>query len=502
MARQQLNTDIKERISYAARKHSISRSSPCEGSSPPAEQFAQLAFTLTHVDRAWRHVALKHAWHTVHLTTPALDPLIPSLLHAHGARHTRRLIVKVHFKSILSHYRRYTQTHEESECQPFGSLGEWRALRVLEVEYMHKCAFPGLAAYLEPRMQGVSRLVVRGRVPVDMRRAVVFLQADGLRCVEIEGQPAVDDSLSTVSSHGDALLARRLGASITSLRLSTLVDIRIVRAILGNTSDARMQLCELKLHAFGPAQLTAIELSRAARDIHVSKPRVWHSLHTLSLHISLASDDDIPAVSLDADEFPQLVRLCIRPAEPEYMQDDLVRGRMAYAQTFAKPWRALEHVRLGWAGAADIRDVGGAVAGLLSLRVDILGGPIGGSAVCSLLADLPLLQSLVLGGRSGADGAVAECRARNIRAAETGDGYAGLAQPSADSLALRVLHVDSVLGDAQVVQIAALCPRLREISYVASSDKETDNVSGRCGWGANMPSLSAALGGWTSAIPW
>ncbi|KAJ2780348.1 hypothetical protein GGI15_003570 [Coemansia interrupta] len=474
MTQRQLNIDIKESISYAARKYSISRSISGE-ENPPEEQFAQLAFTLTHVDRAWRHVGLKHAWHTVYLTTPALDPLISSILHDHGALHTRRLVVKVYFKSILSHFRRYKQTHEESECQPFGNLGAWRALRELEIEYMHKCAFPGLAAYLEPRIKGLRRLVVRGRVPVDMRRAVVFLQAEGLTHVAVEGEPTADDSLSTVSSPNDALLAGQLGASITSLHLTTLVDIRIVRAILGSTSDARIRLRNLALHGFGPLQLATIELSRAFRDIHVSKPWVWLSLRTLVLNVSLPPDVP-PIVSLDSAEFPCLTQLHICPAHSRRSQDGVACKKVAYAQTFAKPWRALEHVRLGYAGGSDIRDVGRAVGRLASLRVDMLGGPVSGSVFCQILPDMPLLQSLVLGSRSDAGVVVAKRSARNIRTTANGDGYTDLTQSSGNRLALRKLHVDTVLSDAQVTWLAARCPRLREISYVASSDKDTDNL--------------------------
>ncbi|KAJ2398087.1 hypothetical protein GGI05_000303 [Coemansia sp. RSA 2603] len=482
MVQQQLNIDIKERISYVARKHSIARSSIATGHTT-AQQFTQLSFTLTHVDRAWRHAGLKHAWHTVYLTTPTLDPLIPTLLLMHGAHHTRRLVVKVHFKSILSHYRRHKQVPKE--CEPFSSLKSWRALRELEIEYMHFCAFPGLPAYLQPRLQGVSRLTVRGRVPGDMRRAVMFLRAPGLQHVGVEGEP--DGSL-VAETIGNTLLVRRLGASITSLRLTTLIDIGIVRAILGNTSPTRTQLRKLALHGFTPAQLTTIELTRAARNTPESPGRVWHNLHTLVLAVNLGTDD--PAITLDASEFPHLFYLYIHRAQPYCPQKSV-----AYAQMFAKPWRALAHVHLVWASAEDICLVGHAVTGLCSLHVEITNSPLAGSAVCRMLTGLPLLQWLVLGSRSAADVADAELRARNIRMLET-HVCSRSVRSSGMSLALRVLHVDAELSDTQVAWISAKCPRLREIRYATPSDKGIDSKSVIGGFDATIHREFGVFGIW------
>ncbi|KAJ1850199.1 hypothetical protein LPJ73_003559 [Coemansia sp. RSA 2703] len=487
MVPQQLNIDIKERISYVACKHSIARSRTTAGHTT-AQQFTQLAFTLTHVDRAWRHAGLKHAWHTVYLTTPTLDPLIPTLLLTHGAHHTQRLVVKVHFKSILSHYRRHKQVHKE--CEPFSSLKSWRALRELEIEYMHFCAFPGLPAYLQPRLQGVSRLTVRGRVPGDMRRAVMFLHAPGLQHVGVEGEP--DGSL-VVETIGNTLLVRRLGASITSLRLTTLIDIGIVCAILSNTSPMRTQLRKLALYGFTPAQLAAIELTLATRNTPESPGRVWHNLHTLVLTVNLATDD--PAITLDASEFPHLFYLCIHRTQPYCSQDSVT-----YAQTFAKPWRALAHVHLAWASAEDVCLVGHAVTGLRSLHVEITDSLLAGSAVCRMLTGLPLLQWLVLGSRSAADVADAELRARNIWMLGT-HVCSRSVRSSGTSMALRVLHVDTELSDTQVAWISARCPRLREIRYATPSDKGIVSESVWYSWPANAPGLVVALDGDTGAVP-
>ncbi|KAJ1837068.1 hypothetical protein LPJ57_011547, partial [Coemansia sp. RSA 486] len=121
----------------------------------------------------------------------------------------------------------------------------------------------------------IRKLTIRGRVPIDMRRGALFLSSEYLEEIRIEALPKNDDSLSTVSSHDDPLLSLPISENITSLSLTTLIDIRIIRLVLATT---RGRLNKLELSGMCPAQLATVGISRLAQEIHSDKPRLWTRL--------------------------------------------------------------------------------------------------------------------------------------------------------------------------------------------------------------------------------
>ncbi|KAJ2467686.1 hypothetical protein GGI02_003954, partial [Coemansia sp. RSA 2322] len=231
-----LNIDIKERICQAAHVYGVhqTKKSALSGQRSTSRQFSTLNFTLAKVDREWRRVALKYAWHTVYVDDCMTEGALETTRMAYG-RYTRKLCVQIKFKGIASHYRRYSQTHENADFQPFCDLHLWLNLRELEIVYAHKCAFPGLAKYLEPRLGNIGVLTIKGRVPIDMRRSAMFLKSGRLLEVNFRSLPREDDSISTISDLNDPILAHQVSNTITSLSLSTLIDVRIVRSVLAST---------------------------------------------------------------------------------------------------------------------------------------------------------------------------------------------------------------------------------------------------------------------------
>ncbi|KAJ2315029.1 hypothetical protein IWW52_004136, partial [Coemansia sp. RSA 2704] len=175
----------------------------------------------------WRLAGMRHAWQTLYIDDLLASSSIIAIRLAHGA-YTRKLWIQVRFQSIASHYRRYALTHENTDIQPFCDLALWPRLTDLEIVYAHKCAFPGLTSYLEPRLGRIRRLTVSGRVPIDMRRGALLLRSAFLEEIHFFALPREDDSLSSIASHSDPILSRPFANSVRELTLTALIDIRIV----------------------------------------------------------------------------------------------------------------------------------------------------------------------------------------------------------------------------------------------------------------------------------
>ncbi|KAJ2745282.1 hypothetical protein GGI20_002305 [Coemansia sp. BCRC 34301] len=331
-----LNIDIKELICQAAHVHQTRTFSGLQSWS---RQFSILGHTLARVDREWRLVAQKYAWHTLYVDDCPTSDTLADIRATYG-RYTRKLCIHIKFKGIASHYRRYSQTSENADFQPFSELSLWPKLRELEIVYAHKCAFPGLAKYLEPRLGSICILTIKGRVPVDMRRSAMFLKSSSLLEVNVRSLPRADDSVSTISHHNDPILTYRVAESVTSISLSTLIDVRIIRLVLATT---RLQLQRLELIGLRPAQLAAVGLSRLDQDIH--NPALWRSpwssLAFLSIKLCTHSDDGaVSRVNMDADEFPRLACLALVDCSPSIAASEHAL-MFSYEQTLTKEWSSL-----------------------------------------------------------------------------------------------------------------------------------------------------------------
>ncbi|KAJ1814317.1 hypothetical protein LPJ60_006074, partial [Coemansia sp. RSA 2675] len=250
----------------------------------------------------------------------------------------------IKFKGIASHYRRYSQSLDSADFQPFSDLSLWPRLRELEIVYAHKCAFPGLAKYLEPRLGSICVLTIKGRVPIDMRRNAMFLKSSSLLEVNVRSLPRADDSVSTISHHNDPILTYRVAESITSISLSTLIDVRIIRSVLAST---RLQLHRLELIGLRPAQLAAVGLSRLDQDIQhpAFRRSPWTSLVSLSIKLCTHLEDSVVArINLDAGEFPRLAHLAITDCSPSIAATEHPL-RFSYEQTFSREWPNLRCLR-------------------------------------------------------------------------------------------------------------------------------------------------------------
>ncbi|KAJ2889617.1 hypothetical protein IWW38_004601, partial [Coemansia aciculifera] len=336
-----LNIDVKELICQAAHVH---QQKSLSGPRSWSRQFATLSHTLARVDSEWRLVARKYAWHTLYVDdSPTLCTLAD--IRATYGRYTRKLCIQIKFKGIALHYRQYSQANGNADFQPFCELSLWPKLRELEIIYAHKCAFPGLAKYLEPRLGSICILTIKGRVPIDMRRSAMFLKSSSLHEVNVRSLPRADDSVSTISHHNDPILTYRVAESITSISLSTLIDVRIIRSVLATT---RLQLQRLELIGLHPAQLAAVGLSRLDQDIHNTAlwRSPWASLTLLCIKLCTHSDDGgVLRINMDADEFPRLACLTFLDCSPSIAatEHSLL---FSYEQTLAKEWSNLRHLRV------------------------------------------------------------------------------------------------------------------------------------------------------------
>ncbi|KAJ1648507.1 hypothetical protein LPJ64_000205 [Coemansia asiatica] len=476
-----LNIDIKERICRAAFSNNIRIA---ESSKKPY-QFSLLAFTFTHVDSEWRHVALKYAWHTVYVDEPAIERVLEEIQAIHG-RYTRKLCIDVKFKSIVSHYRRYSLTHENADLQPFCSLSLWPQLSELEINYLHKCAFPGLASYLEPRMGTIQKLTIRGRVPIDMRRGALFLRSEYLEEIRIDALPKSDDSLSTISSHNDPLLTMSISEHITSLSLTTLIDIRIIRSVL---LTARSRLSRLELSGLCPAQLATVRISHLGQDIHSSNsPRLWVRLRMLRLRLSMRqSDDDEPVqLNIDASEFPQLLSLHISDCFADKTASEYP-SMVSYEQTFSKTWPQLADLHLPALSDSDAHAISQCMPELVGLSVCSAclfsaGHQISALGIWHLLTDLSRLISVVIivSPAHNQSGSAANsehskfiiARAENAPFLSLNFGLIRKDHP------LRVLDIPKIrLTEHQAHAIRQQCLRISEFNADVTNKKENQNAS-------------------------
>ncbi|KAJ2497773.1 hypothetical protein GGH96_004825 [Coemansia sp. RSA 1972] len=331
----QLNADIKERICQAA--HALDAHHAPNHTHPLPRHFATSCMALAHTSSSWRHIAYRYAWRTIYIDD-MLSNSISSIRIARGT-HTRKLWIHVQFRTLTTHYRRYAQTHESS-VQPFCDIALWPRLDDVEIVYAHKCAFPGLAAYLEPRLGRVRRLTVSGRVPIDMRRSFVLLQSQWIEEIHFQAVPREDDSVSSISSHNDPVLALSLAPSVSALTMTTLVDIRIVRLVL---VKARTQLKRLELIGMSSEQLATagVFCQYSAQP----SARVWTQLCVLTVRMAV-NDESLVCVRLDATEFPRLEALAIvdNPGFGTVVPEHPTR--ISYEKSFAKQWPRLTHLRL------------------------------------------------------------------------------------------------------------------------------------------------------------
>ncbi|KAJ2160089.1 hypothetical protein GGF46_002547 [Coemansia sp. RSA 552] len=340
---------------------------------------------------------MRHAWNTVYIDDQLGTEAIRGIRDAYG-HYTRKLWVQVTFRSIVSHYRRrYSLTvHGESSelLQPFCELTQWPHIEELEIDYAHKCAFPGLAAYLEPRLGTVKRLTICGQVPVDMRRAALLLYTNHLEEIHFRALPRGDDSVSVISGHRDPILQLPVGLQVRVITLTALIDIRIIRAVL---AKARGALEGLNLEGLTPSQLIVAGVS--CQDISTSKlpaAQCWTRLTCLGIRLVVDEVDDDEGgaamtlrLVLDAAEFPQLVNLRVVSFGPP-----LARA-IAYGKTFSRSWPSLRHLTLPGLGNGEAWCIARNVANLSTLRVSGMvkaaSGLFNASGLLSLLASpLPL----------------------------------------------------------------------------------------------------------------
>lgn len=447
-----LNIDIKEGICRAAYNHQLSNiSSHPNDPISTSQQFASLCYTLSLVDSEWRHVALRHAWRTVYVDNHSIESALPEIRDKFG-RYTRRMCIHVKFKSIASHYRRRNSfTQITTEFRPFCDLPLWPRLQILEIIYTHKCAFPGLAQYLEPRLANIHTVVVSGRVPIDMRRYALFLKSKCLREVNISSLPDRQDSLSTLSDPGDPILFELPSESITAISLSVLVDIRIVRSVLANT---RHQLKKLELVGLCSNQLITAGISHpllTTDEPSSLSTHPWEELESLSISLHIDPDLENVTVNFDADEFPQLTSLSITQSHPDSDTDPIDPCpspplSFLYGQTFTKHWAKLTHLRLLALNNTDVQMVIHHVMNLSTLHVvSSYGSPVfdARSLWLLLLSPLPLKTMSV------------DCQTLTQYIAELDFSLVRLNHP------IREIHMQHVtLSCDQMSSLLDQCPRL------------------------------------------
>ncbi|KAJ2543449.1 hypothetical protein GGH12_003593 [Coemansia sp. RSA 1822] len=354
-----LNADIKERICQAV--HVLDAQHAPDHAHPLPRHFATSCMALTHTNSSWRHIAYRYAWRTLYIDD-MLSSSITSIRIARGT-HTRKLWIHVQFHTLAIHYRRYASTHENTRVQPFCDIALWPHLDDVEIVYAHKCAFPGLAAYLEPRLGRVRRLTVSGRVPIDMRRSIVLLQSRWIEEIHFCALPREDDSLSSISSHNDPVLNLSLAPSVSALTITTLVDIRIVRSVL---AKARAQLKRLELIGMSSEQLATIGVFC---QYNAQSAHAWTQLCVLTVRMAVDYNESLVCVRLDAAEFPRLEALAIvdnpgsKAVVPEYPT------RISYEKSFAKQWPRLSRLRLQALSNDDTWAIARFVPQLSTLRV-------------------------------------------------------------------------------------------------------------------------------------
>ncbi|KAI8323085.1 hypothetical protein GQ54DRAFT_125189 [Martensiomyces pterosporus] len=374
-----LNIDIKERISEVISQRRWNTSESKAGLAGTWNN----SLVLSHVDSEWRRVALRHVWSTVYVDTPRIEAVLPLIRSTHG-RYTRKLYVRVQFRSIDTFYRRYTQTDENANLQPFCELSLWPSLVELEVDYVHKCAFPGLAKYLQPRLGGIRVLTISGRVPIDMRRDALFLQSDSLHEICFRAAPTEGDSLSTVSRYPDPILSQKVSSSITHITLTALIDIRIIRWVM---SSLALQLKRLEILGLSAEQLLYVGVACADREASWRTPHTWPALESLSIVLSIAPEfSPMVSVCLDASGFPQLRLLCISASITLPLRQAEYSTALSFGQTFARTWPNVVRLELPVLGDRDAKMIAQNVPSLMVIGIQ--------PASATSLAPLPGIREL------------------------------------------------------------------------------------------------------------
>ncbi|KAJ2715368.1 hypothetical protein H4R19_001242 [Coemansia spiralis] len=383
-----LTADIKEHICRIAHECDI-RSTGDDTQQPPAgaRHFSRLCFELTHVDSEWRRVGLRYAWHTVYVDDRLPHDTIAEMRTTHG-RHTRKLWVQVSFGGIASHYRRYSHARDNSDIQPFCDLHRWPRLHDLEISYAHKCAFPALAAYIEPRLGPVRRLTISGRVPIDMRRGALVMKSEHLQEIYFRALPRGGDSLLPILGPNDPSLLLPVSDLVRAITLTALIDTKTVRWVLAQT---RPQLERLSVIGLSASQLTAAGLQCQSNSAAAGPPasRTWTRLRVLVVSVRAgAVGDALVRLDLDAAEFPQLERLSVaglaHPAAATHDPPPLV----TYGGMFTKVWPRLAHLYLPTLSCDDAWSVVRTVPKLATIRVQPTQGPLGLCTLQRLLASL------------------------------------------------------------------------------------------------------------------
>ncbi|KAJ2852260.1 hypothetical protein IWW36_000403 [Coemansia brasiliensis] len=330
-----LNGDIKERICQIAHSYDSKRIADTTFAAIGPRHFSTSCVVLTHVDSEWRYVGLRYAWHTLFVDDELSGPTMSLIRKIYG-KYTRKLWVQLKFQSIASHYRRYALTHENMDVRPFYDLPQWPSLLDLEIVYTHKCAFPGLATYLQPRLGRIRRLTITGRVPIDMRRSALLTYSPWLEEIHFKALPREDDSLSSIFNHSDPALFSTLAPNIQALTISSLIDIRITSAVL---SKAKQHLHKLRLLGMLSEQLVTIGVLCSQDDSSQARKHVWSGLQSLSIKLLVNSAEDTPVfLRLDSTEFPVLKALEISDSSCAAMCISEHPVRIFYGSTLAKEW--------------------------------------------------------------------------------------------------------------------------------------------------------------------
>ncbi|KAJ1768184.1 hypothetical protein IW138_005679 [Coemansia sp. RSA 986] len=306
-------------------------------------QFTGANFTLTHVDSEWRRIAMRYAWHTIYIDDCLPNAMFSEIQDSYGY-YTRKLFAAVRFRGIVSHYRRYSMTHENPDLQPFCDLHKWTRLQELDIMYAHKCAFPGLANYIEPRLGNIRKITLRGRIPIDMRRAVMFLNSPKLEEIHVCAFLREDDPISAITTHNDPILLMPIANNLSTIRLTTSIDIRIINAVL---CTGRQQLHKVELIGLCPTQLVASGVTRAPSTLSAVREKcIWTTLRVLTIKLCIHSLRGIPAhIYFEAAEFPRLK--CLRISEcSSIFSDSEFPLDIIYGGSFSNTWPELRYLRL------------------------------------------------------------------------------------------------------------------------------------------------------------
>ncbi|KAJ1817228.1 hypothetical protein LPJ75_001782 [Coemansia sp. RSA 2598] len=314
-----------------------------------------------------------------------------------------------------------------------------------------------------------------------MRRGALFLRSQRLEEIRIKALPKNDDSLSTVSSHNDPLLSLPISEHITSLSLTTLVDIRIIRSVL---ATARGHLSRLELSGLCPAQLATVGISRLGQNIRGSAPSPWIRLRALRIRLCMLQGDDAPVqINIVASEFPQLASLRISDCFPDRAASEYPSG-ISYKQTFSKTWPLLADLHLPAMSNSDAQAIAQYVPGLARLSVHMAcpldaEHQISALGIWHLLTDLPRLFSVVV---RPADGKIDPCSADSEQSKRVFADDSPLCLNFAlirKDHPLRVLDIPQIrMAEHQLLAIRQRCLRISELNAGATSDGQHASPSG------------------------